>query len=321
MCKSSNAHLAFAIMNLAVFLNACGETAQSEMTREAGSQEQMQDTFTEPTTQMALPPASSGEPVMNVSETQAVDEEDSSPAAGDVETNGGDQPTTPSNSGSDDTSVDNDANPNESDDDPCMGLDYLGRCNGDVSEWCSPNNEYQRVDCASRGQRCGWIDEQTGWYCGGTPDAAGDGDTLDGTAEGSGDPVSLDEACGNGMEIEVSAFANEARTTEGLNTLECDELMTITARVHSQDMCDQGYFSHTSLDGRTPWDRMREQGVSFGRGAENIAQGQRNALSVHDAWMNSPGHRANILGGGLRRVGVGFVNCNGRHFWTQVFAD
>ncbi|MGF1469110.1 MAG: CAP domain-containing protein [Sandaracinaceae bacterium] len=117
-------------------------------------------------------------------------------------------------------------------------------------------------------------------------------------------------------------LANEARTAAGSPPLTCDRNATAAARGHSQDMCDNRYFSHTSLDGRRFTDRMREAGVRFGAGGENIARGQRTAASVHDAWMNSSGHRRNILNAAYRRLGVGHVACPGYGpVWTQNFAD
>lgn len=127
--------------------------------------------------------------------------------------------------------------------------------------------------------------------------------------------------CGTPEELAVIELANQARASMGLGALTCDPLMTQVARAHSQDMCDNGYFSHTSQDGRSPFDRMRDAGVDFGGAGENIAQGQRNSDAVHEAWMNSSGHRANILNGGYGRIGVGLAECGGRMFWTQVFAN
>ena len=99
-----------------------------------------------------------------------------------------------------------------------------------------------------------------------------------------------------------------------------DALMTRAARLHSQDMCDLGYFDHTGRDGSQPWDRMRRSGVRFEAAGENIAWGYASAQSVHDGWMTSPGHRANLLGQ-WGRVGVGLAPCGGDNYWTQVFAD
>ena len=116
-------------------------------------------------------------------------------------------------------------------------------------------------------------------------------------------------------------LVNAARTSMGLGMVRCDEAMARTARKHSQDMCNQDYFSHTGLDGSSPFDRMRREGVSFRTAGENIAWGQRTPAAVHEAWMNSSGHRANILNGAFGRIGVGLESCGGRPYWTQVFAD
>lgn len=95
------------------------------------------------------------------------------------------------------------------------------------------------------------------------------------------------------------------------------------ARGHSQDMAAQNYFSHTSLDGRTFDQRIRNAGYtgSFPLG-ENIAAGQSTSQSVVDGWMASPGHCANIMSGSYRALGVGYAYNPGatyRHYWTQTF--
>ncbi|MBX7194190.1 MAG: hypothetical protein K1X94_19200 [Sandaracinaceae bacterium] len=137
----------------------------------------------------------------------------------------------------------------------------------------------------------------------------------------SPDAAAPPTGCGSATEQAVIALANAARSSMGLASLTCDPQMTVVARAHSQDMCDRGYFSHTGLDGRSPFDRLSDGGVRFGAAGENIAQGQRTPDEVHTAWMNSPGHRMNILGSAYRRIGVGLAECGGRMDWTQVFAD
>lgn len=127
--------------------------------------------------------------------------------------------------------------------------------------------------------------------------------------------------CGTAIEQAQLALTNAARAEDGDAPLRCDVLMTRVARAHSQDMCDQRYFSHTNLDGLSPFQRMRAAGVSYTTAAENIAQGQRTADDVHTSWMNSPGHRTNILNGAYGRIGIGLAECSGRMYWTQVFAN
>lgn len=127
--------------------------------------------------------------------------------------------------------------------------------------------------------------------------------------------------CGTSIEQAQLALTNAARAGDGDAPLRCDVLMTTVARAHSQDMCDRRYFSHTNLDGLSPFQRMQAAGVSYTTAAENIAQGQRTAEEVHTSWMNSPGHRTNILNGAYGRIGIGLAECSGRMYWTQVFAN
>ncbi|WP_264029605.1 CAP domain-containing protein [Cellulosimicrobium sp. SH8] len=107
---------------------------------------------------------------------------------------------------------------------------------------------------------------------------------------------------------------NAERAAAGCGPLVVDERLTAAAQLHSEDMLAQGYFDHTSLDGRSPWDRAKAQGYA-NPGAENIAKGQATAEDVVRAWMESPGHRANILNCDLREIGVGHAD----RVWTQLF--
>ncbi len=189
--------------------------------------------------------------------------------------------------------------------DPCMGIDFLGMCDGATAVWCQ-DGALQRFDCASEGLGCGWVDEDTGYYCMEDP---------------STEPPPPTGDCGSPIEQAQLAETNAARAAAGLGALVCDPDLTIAARLHSQDMCELGYFDHDSADGRTFADRIREQGVSYRTAGENIAHGQTTASEVHIDWMNSPGHRANILNGAFGRIGIGYVECGGRPYWTQDFTD
>ncbi len=94
------------------------------------------------------------------------------------------------------------------------------------------------------------------------------------------------------------------------------------ARRHSQDMADQGYFDHTSLDGRSPWDRAAEAGYQGRATSENIAAGNRGAQGTFDQGLNSAGHCANMMSPDAREIGVGYgynERAEYRHYWTQVF--
>ena len=84
---------------------------------------------------------------------------------------------------------------------------------------------------------------------------------------------------------------------------------------HSVDMAENDYFSHTSRDGSSMVDRIERQGYNWRSVAENIAAGYRTPASVVDGWMNSSGHRANIMNCDLTEIGVGFHD----YYWTQNF--
>ena len=117
-------------------------------------------------------------------------------------------------------------------------------------------------------------------------------------------------------EGQVVDLVNAARAQAGCGALTVDDRLAAAAKGHSDDMAAQGYFSHTSLDGRSFADRVRAAGYPD-PGGENIAQGQRGAEAVHDAWMNSQGHRENILNCGFATIGVGLHA--GSWTWTQNF--
>ena len=113
------------------------------------------------------------------------------------------------------------------------------------------------------------------------------------------------------------ALVNRERAANGCGALVADEGLAAVARAHSADMRDRGYFDHVNLDGLDPFDRAAAAGVDAR--AENIAMGQPDAASVMDAWMNSSGHRANILDCSLTSLGVGVADGSGGPWWTQLF--
>ena len=121
-----------------------------------------------------------------------------------------------------------------------------------------------------------------------------------------------------GAEDQVLALVNAQRAAAGCGGLAGDPALASVARAHSADMRDRGFFSHVNLDGLDPFDRAERAGLSAR--AENIAYGQQDAAAVMDSWMNSPGHRANILDCSLTRLGVGMATGAGGPWWTQLFA-
>lgn len=115
---------------------------------------------------------------------------------------------------------------------------------------------------------------------------------------------------------EVLALVNQERTQVGCRPLEADPSLAALATAYSRDMAERGYFSHTDPEGRDPWDRAAAAGVTY-LGGENIALGQPDARAVMSAWMNSQGHRDNILNCGFTTIGVGVHMADGGPWWTQ----
>ena len=119
------------------------------------------------------------------------------------------------------------------------------------------------------------------------------------------------------FEKEVVRLVNVQRTQNGLKPLTENWELSRVARYKSQDMVDRRYFSHTSPTYGTPFQMIKSFGLTFRTAGENIAYGQRTPQAVVNAWMNSSGHRANILSASYTQIGVGYV-ANG-HYWTQMF--
>ncbi|CQR46775.1 LysM domain/BON superfamily protein [Paraliobacillus sp. PM-2] len=114
----------------------------------------------------------------------------------------------------------------------------------------------------------------------------------------------------------VIQLTNQERAKHGLSALKPDWELSRVARYKSTDMKNKNYFSHQSPTYGSPFTMMKDFGISYRRAAENIARGQQTPQQVVRAWMNSPGHRKNILGD-FSHIGVGYV-ANGK-YWTQMF--
>jgi uncharacterized protein YkwD len=138
-------------------------------------------------------------------------------------------------------------------------------------------------------------------------------------AAGTGAPtvqISSDQAAS--YEAEMVTLTNDQRAAHGCPALRDDSRLRTAAIGHSVDMRARGYFAHNTPDGVTPWTRIEAQGYSD-PSAENIAMGQQTPQSVVDAWMNSPGHRANILNCSSKAIGVGVQFGPDGPWWTQDF--
>lgn len=121
-------------------------------------------------------------------------------------------------------------------------------------------------------------------------------------------------------ESEVIRLVNIQRVNNGLPKLTANWQLSRIARYKSQDMINKNYFSHISPTYGSPFNMMENFGLKFSAAGENIAMGQQTPSSVVTAWMNSPGHRANILNPSYTQIGVGLAkNSNGTCYWTQMF--
>ncbi|WP_437033082.1 CAP domain-containing protein [Streptomyces sp. enrichment culture] len=117
---------------------------------------------------------------------------------------------------------------------------------------------------------------------------------------------------------QVLALVNQERAKVGCRPVAASSALTGLAKAFSDDMAERGFFDHTDPDGATPWDRAKKAGIAD-LGGENIARGQSDAAAVMEAWMNSPGHRANILNCDFKTLGVGVHMGPGGPWWTQNF--
>lgn len=138
-----------------------------------------------------------------------------------------------------------------------------------------------------------------------TPEAPGENEAPEHTASLSA------------LEQQVVTLVNQERAKQGLPALSVRTDLSDGARLKSKDMRDSRYFDHNSPTYGTPFEMMRSLGITYSSAAENIAMGYSTAQSVMNGWMNSPGHRANILSGKYTHIGVGYVD----GYWTQWFAS
>ncbi len=116
-------------------------------------------------------------------------------------------------------------------------------------------------------------------------------------------------------------LVNQERAKAGLGAVTVDPTIREVARAYAAEMFQKGFFAHVDLEGETPFDRMRQGGVRFLAAGENLALAPTVDVA-HEGLMNSPGHRANILNGRWRRVGIGVAD-GGMHgkMYVQNFAD
>ena len=121
-------------------------------------------------------------------------------------------------------------------------------------------------------------------------------------------------------QVEVLNLVNKERAAQGLKPLTLNKELSRVATLKSKDMNDKNYFDHTSPTYGSPFDMMKTFNISYKAAGENIAMGQRTPSEVMTDWMNSSGHRANILNSNFTELGVGiYKGANGTIYWTQMF--
>ncbi len=117
--------------------------------------------------------------------------------------------------------------------------------------------------------------------------------------------------------LEICILTNIERANADKEYLTLDEALSSVAQAHAEDMVNRAFFSHTNPDGLSAFDRLSNAGISYQAAAENIAAGQTSAELAMDGWMNSPGHKSNILGETYTKIGIGYY----QNYWVQVFTN
>ena len=131
-------------------------------------------------------------------------------------------------------------------------------------------------------------------------------------------PTQVDDI--SALEKEVIRLVNVERAKAGRSALSENKELSRVARIKSNDFINNNYFSHNSPTYGTPFEMLKKFGISYTAAAENIARGQGTAINVMNTWMNSSGHRANILDSTYNQIGVGVAKDNkGTLYWTQLF--
>ncbi|MBX6769598.1 MAG: CAP domain-containing protein, partial [Actinomadura rubrobrunea] len=148
---------------------------------------------------------------------------------------------------------------------------------------------------------------------GGAPSSGSGSDSSGSGSSGSGSSGSL-----TSDESAVVKLTNQERAKAGCSALKVDDRLVTAARKHSEDMAANNYFSHNSQNGDDPFERMKAAGYP-NPAAENIAMGYSSPEAVMEGWMNSSGHRRNILDCSLRTIGVGVAKSPRGPYWTQDF--
>ncbi len=189
--------------------------------------------------------------------------------------------------------------------------------------WYGGQGQY-RLEIPFSGEMRGNGQQYRGQNGGGMPADRGNYRQAD-PQQGQGQQQTQPTADGKTMseiEREVVDLTNQERAKNGLPNLKASSKLAEVAQAKSDDMLENGYFSHNSPNYGSPFQMMQEFGVSYQTAAENIAAGQQSAEQVVKDWMNSPGHRRNIMNRELTHIGIGHATGgNQGSYWTQMFIE
>lgn len=123
-----------------------------------------------------------------------------------------------------------------------------------------------------------------------------------------------------GFETQLFDLTNASRVKRGLSVLNWSSAAQATGRKHSKDMADNNYFDHINLQGKSPFDRMNDDQISYTLAGENLAYGQASSIFAHQGLLNSEGHRKNILNNGFENLGIGVsFNEENQPYFTELF--
>lgn len=137
---------------------------------------------------------------------------------------------------------------------------------------------------------------------------------------GCGTGLDVGSGSGSTLATQVFTLTNNERSSEGIAALTWNDQLAVAAAVHAKDMADRDYFSHYSPEGEDVGDRATQAGYQWAWVGENIAKGQRTAAQVVQAWMDSPGHRENIVREEFTELGVAvWEDALGTLYWVQAF--
>ncbi|MFS0905847.1 CAP domain-containing protein [Priestia aryabhattai] len=135
-----------------------------------------------------------------------------------------------------------------------------------------------------------------------------------------GQNITIPTVANKAFENKVVELVNQERAKAGLKPLTANWELARVTRYKSEDMRDKKYFDHQSPTYGSPFDMMSKFGITYKTAGENIAGGQTTPEAVMQAWMKSPGHKANILNPGFTQIGVGYAKGGSYgHYWTQQF--